>query len=166
MPDWTTFTRRININAPAQKVYDAWGKPGQLTEWYLEKADYFQPDGSKRPPEEHYQKGDTYEWKWYTADFIEKGIVLEADGQSCIIMSFGDNEVSIELKGRGSRTAVLLTQSGIATDEESKMNIYMGCSQGWAFWLVNLKAWLEHGILLNQREPLQEGESPFEMVNC
>ena len=38
------------------------------------------------------------------------------------------------------------------TDEETKMNIYNGCSCGWTFWLANLKAYLEHGILLNETE--------------
>jgi hypothetical protein len=30
------------------------------------------------------------------------------------------------------------------------MNIHVGCSNGWTFWLANLKAFLEHGILLNE----------------
>jgi hypothetical protein len=28
----------------------------------------------------------------------------------------------------------------------------VGCSNGWTFWLANLKAYLEHGILLHETE--------------
>jgi len=43
----------------------------------------------------------------------------------------------------------------------------MGCSQGWSFWMVNLKAWLEHGILLNEKEAIEQelGIDSAEIVN-
>jgi len=45
---------------------------------------------------------------------------------------------------------VSLSQSEIPQDEKSKLEIFYGCSNGWTFWLANLKAYLEHGILLNE----------------
>jgi len=45
-----------------------------------------------------------------------------------------------------------LNQSKIPLDEKSKLEIFYGCSNGWAFWLTNLKSFLEHGILLNETE--------------
>ena len=44
-----------------------------------------------------------------------------------------------------------LRQYNIPTDPESTLNIHFGCSNGWTFWLANLKAWLEHGIHLGER---------------
>ena len=34
-------------------------------------------------------------------------------------------------------------------DQEIK-DFFYGCSQGWSFWMVNLKADLEHGVVLNE----------------
>ena len=47
---------------------------------------------------------------------------------------------------------VTLKQYDMPTDEKTKLDIYNGCSCGWTFWLANLKAFLEHGILLNEKE--------------
>ena len=75
--------------------------------------------------------------------------------------------VSIRLKKEKDRISVVLEQSEISTDENSKMEIYNGCSNGWAFWLTNLKAYVEHGILLNETEiDLSNIEmSNFQFVN-
>ena len=47
------------------------------------------------------------------------------------------------------------------------MEIYNGCSNGCAFWLTNLKAYVKHGILLNKTEmDLRNIEmSNFQFVN-
>jgi hypothetical protein len=71
------------------------------------------------------------------------------------------------LEDHGKAVLLTLRQFEIPTDEENKLNIHHGCSNGWTFWLANLKAYLEHGILLNETEfdlrdiPL----SGFEFVN-
>ena len=59
-----------------------------------------------------------------------------------------------------------LTQRGIGDDDTSKMNIHVGCNSGWTFWLANLKAYLEHGILLHDTEAGElELVEMFEFVN-
>jgi len=47
------------------------------------------------------------------------------------------------------------------------LEIHYGCSNGWTFWLANLKAYLEHGILLNETEIDLRGEelAGYEFVN-
>ena len=52
-------------------------------------------------------------------------------------------------------------------EPESTLQIHYGCSNGWTFWLANLKAWLEHGIHLGERD-FDLGNDPmagFEFVN-
>lgn len=152
MPDWTKFTRRIFINSSPQKVFDAWAKPALITTWYLERADYYLTDGSLRDPNTYIQKGDRFKWKWYTWDGIEEGEVLENDEKTILRHTFADNcIVTIRVEAEGVRTHLILEQSNIPTDEKSKVNIFNGCSLGWSFWMINLKAWLEHGILLNEK---------------
>ena len=83
------------------------------------------------------------------------------------MFTFDDSKVSVKLEEKHNVTIVTLTQFEIPEDDESKFRIHFGCSNGWTFWLTNLKAYLEHGILLNETEiNLQENElSGYVFVN-
>ena len=65
----------------------------------------------------------------------------------------------------GERTDVVLTQYEIPTDEAAKKNFFYGCSLGWSFWLVNLKAYLEHGIVLDEKDVPSDVEERLQIVN-
>ena len=113
-------------------------------------------------------EGSSYTWRWYNWDGQEDGEVLMANGKDQLEFTFaGKSRVSVQLIPEGELVLVVLKQYHIPTDEESKLHIHVGCSNGWTFWLANLKAWLEHGILLHEREvdlrnvPL----SAFQFVN-
>jgi len=58
--------------------------------------------------------------------------------------------VSVHLEEKNHAVIVSLKQFNIPEDDESKLKIHFGCSNGWTFWLTNLKAYIEHGILLNE----------------
>lgn len=90
-------------------------------------------------------------------DITEKGEILEANGKDSIAFTFGSGgNVHIRLKPMSSNTEITLVQNEIPTDENSKMNIYVGCITGWTFWLTNLKAYLEYGITLHSKGLKQE----------
>lgn len=147
---WANFRKRIFINNPVPDVYNAWAKPANLTTWFLKKAHYFDSKNSLRSPDEFIQTGDRYSWKWHNWDTIEKGNVIEANGIDKISFTFGSGgNVHLSFKSVENGTDVVLVQDEIPTDEESKINFFVGCSTGWTFWLTNLKAWLEFGITLN-----------------
>lgn len=155
--DWTCFHKRIYIDKPLTEVYDAWAIPKKLATWFLEKAEYSDSEGSLRSPDERIQKGDRHSWKWNNWEVIEKGEVLEANGKDRIKFTFGSGgNVQVELKPSIHGTEVILTQNEIPEDDESKMNLFVGCSTGWTFWLANLKAWLEHDITLHSKGLKQE----------
>jgi uncharacterized protein YndB with AHSA1/START domain len=148
--DWSSFRKRIVVLKPMPAVYAAWAKPGQLTEWFLEKAVYTVKDKSARDPQSLVQKGDAFTWKWHNWDFEEKGEVLEANGTDAISFTFGPGgNVHVRLKHVSGGTEVTLTQDQIPTDDKSKKDIFVGCATGWTFWMTNLKAWLEHDITLH-----------------
>lgn len=152
IPEWSKFTLKISINKPLHEVYDAWTKPNKLVVWFLEKAEYKTSEGTERKSNENIKTGDLYQWKWNNWDVIEKGTVLAANGKDNLSFSFGKaGNVNIHLKEKDKKTEVTLIQDEIPSDDESKMKFHEGCSRGWAFWLVNLKAWLEYGILLNAK---------------
>ena len=147
------FTKKIYIKSTLEKLYWSWGTSEGITSWFLSKAEYRDTNGALRSPESQIQAGDTYTWEWHNWDGQETGIVLEANGTDKIEISFAEvSKVSVHLAPQNGAVLLTLKQYEIPTDEESKMNIHFGCSNGWTFWLANLKAYLEHGILLNETE--------------
>ena len=162
------FTKKIYIKAPVEKLYWCWGTTEGICSWFLREAIYTAKNGDKRPSQEMIQAGDRYTWRWHNWDGHEDGEVVMANGKDELEFTFaGKSKVHIHLKPEAGTVLVSLKQYHIPTDEESKLHIHVGCSNGWTFWLANLKAYLEHGILLNEREidlrdvPL----AAFEFVN-
>ena len=148
-----SFTKKIYIKTSQEKMYWCWGSSEGITSWFLDTAVYVDVDGNTRPSDEPIQPGDTYTWKWHNWDVEEEGKVLQANGTDFIEISFAEvSKVSVHIETHGEAVLLTLKQFEIPTDEKSKLNIHYGCSNGWTFWLANLKAYLEHGILLNETE--------------
>lgn len=146
------FTKKIFIKAPIEKLYWCWGTEAGITAWFLSNAQYISIDGERRKPDDKIQGGDSYTWKWHNWDGEENGRILKANGIDYLEISFADSRVSVSLEEHEKAVLVILKQFDIPTDDQSKLNIHHGCSNGWTFWFANLKAYLEHGILLNETE--------------
>lgn len=150
--DWTSFKKRIFIDKSLNDVYSAWATQYKMEIWFLENSFFLDPSGQARNPDEPIQKGDTFIWKWNNWEIEEKGEILEANAKDRISFTFGKGGiVHVEMKDSKGCTEVILTQEEIPSDEKSKMDYYVGCSTGWTFWLANLKAWMEHGVLLQAK---------------
>ena len=163
-----SFTKKIYIKAPLEKLYWCWGTEEGICSWFLREAVYNTKDGKRREASELIQVGDHYTWRWYNWDGKEEGEIIKANGVDELEFTFaGKSKVHVHLASESDAVLVSLRQYHIPTDEESKLHIHVGCSNGWTFWLANLKAYLEHGILLHEREidltkiPL----AAFEFVN-
>jgi uncharacterized protein YndB with AHSA1/START domain len=151
MSSWSSFTKRILIEGPMEKIYRCWATQSEIEIWFLETAEYFS-NGKLRQPDDLVQKGDQFSWKWNNWDFTEKGEILDANGIDLISFTFGaGGRVIVQLKDKSGMTEVILTQDEIPTDDKSKMEIFVGCNTGWTFWLTNLKAYVEHDITLHAR---------------
>ncbi len=164
---WSSFTKKIYIHTSTQKLYDLWTTGEGITSWFLKRAEYKNQEGNARKPTEPIQKGDTYTWEWHNWEGKEEGKVLEVNGKDYLEITFESSKVSVLLEKKNNVTIVTLTQFDIPEDDESKLRVHFGCSNGWTFWLANLKAFVEHGILLNETEiNLQENElAGYEFVN-
>ncbi|WP_224484586.1 SRPBCC family protein [Robertkochia aurantiaca] len=165
--DFTRFTKKIYIKAPLPKIYWSWSTEEGITSWFLRAADFTRND-KRLKPHEPVREGDTYTWMWYNWDGSENGKVLAANQTDHLVYSFADScQVAIDLKEEHGKVLLTLHQFNIPTDDQSKQDIFTGCSNGWTFWLTNLKAYMEHGILLNETHvDLSDDESaPFEFVN-
>lgn len=149
--NWTSFKKSIYIKGNIEDLYELWATPKGICTWFLRDASYLR-NSHEIDFNEFIKIGDTFEWKWHNWDGKETGEIVDANNKDYIAFTFADGLVSIGLKKEKNRVLVVLEQSEISTDEKSKMEIYNGCSNGWAFWLTNLKAYVEHGILLNETE--------------
>lgn len=148
-----SFTKKIHIKAPMERLYWCWGTGEGITSWFLRNAEYVAADGQARNPQENIHPGDRYTWEWHNWDGQEKGEILQANGIDFVKFSFAEvSKVSVTLEDKGVSVLLTLRQYEIPTDDKNKLNIHHGCSNGWTFWLTNLKAYLEHGILLNETE--------------
>lgn len=149
---WDSFTKKIHIKAELSSLFKLWTTEKGITSWFLSDAEYLR-NGTKISYEETIQAGDTYTWKWHNWDGKEEGRVLEIKENEFVKFTFaGENDLLISFEQKETAVLLTLTQSKIPQDEKSKLEIFYGCSNGWTFWLANLKAYLEHGILLNETE--------------
>ena len=150
---FSEFTKRIYIKAPPERLYHCWASEEGICSWFLRQANFTGKTGRIRPPGELIQAGDRYCWQWHNWDGEERGEVTLANGKDELEFSFaGVSHVRITLQPGPAAVLVNLRQYGIPTDEESKLNLHYGCSNGWTFWLANLKAYLEYDVLLHETE--------------
>ena len=150
---WTEFTKKIHIHTSVEKLYWCWSTQEGITSWFLKDAKYKRNDNLIISNDDYLKAGDKYTWYWHNWDGQEEGTILEANGTDYLRFSFaGTCEVEITIEKRDSAILLSLRQFKIPTDEQSKLQIFYGCSNGWTFWLANLKAYLEHNILLNETE--------------
>ncbi len=148
---WQSFEKKIYIKASIEKLYWCWATEEGLTSWFLREAEFMQGN-TKIEYGSYVDEGDTYTWHWHNWDGKAEGEILEANGKDFISFSFEGSNVSVSLKQHNDKVIVTLKQYDIPEDNDSKLKVHVGCSNGWTFWLTNLKAYLEHGILLNEKE--------------
>ena len=150
--DWTKFTQRNVVKAPMEKVYAAWTNCHELEKWFLSQARVKKSEDVVEMSDAM-QVNDEYAWNWYGYEFTEYGKILEANKKDLFSFYFaGKTKVEVKLSILNNQVLVTLTQSEIPEDDDSKKNIRLGCSSGWAFYLVNLKAWLESRIDLRNND--------------
>jgi len=157
--DWTQFHLRIPIKARAKAIYDAWTSQRGLESWFLRKAAFTTKNGVARDPDCTIDIDDTYEWLWHgwSDEMVERGTILQINGKDSLSFGFGKaGNVKINIDKENDETLIELTQYDIPTDEASQVNFYLGCNNGWLFYLTNLKSILEGGIdLRNRKEELK-----------
>lgn len=165
--NWNSFTKKIYIKSSAEKLYQCWTTSEGLESWFLKKAVFTRSEKDLKK-NEVISVGDHYTWFWHNWDGQEKGEILEVKPNESLIFSFADTcRVIITFETVNDAVLVSLTQDNIPTDDANKLKIFYGCSNGWTFWLANLKAYLEHNILLNEThfDLTNIDLSGFEFVN-
>ena len=151
--DWSRFTQRISVNAPIQKLYNAFATRYGMQQWFLRLCEY-KREGDFLADHEFIKEGDTYKWLWYgyPDSTAETGEFLRANDKNELQFIFGKaGTVTVKIHEEDNENVVELTQENIPSDEASKFNFYVGCSTGWVFYLANLKSIMEGGIDLRNK---------------
>ena len=140
--DWTQFTLKIEIAVPPQKVFAAWTQKRLVTRWFSVEA-------SIEP-----KKGGRLFFAWLGGDKMEAK-VLGIRKPSLFHFPFGrkGEQVAVKIAKIRGGSLVTLHQFGMKTGARDKVNMHMGCKEGWTFFLTNLKSFLEHGIDLRSHDP-------------
>lgn len=152
--DWSKFSLKINIQAPASAIYLSWTVPELLEKWFLRKAIFRYDEDLVRGFTEPIQTDDAYEWYWHGYDdaTVEKGKVMLANGVDQLQFSFtGGALVTVDIGEVAGENIVMLTQENIPTNDHGKIHYHMGCQTGWTFYLTNLKSYLEGGLDLRNK---------------
>jgi uncharacterized protein YndB with AHSA1/START domain len=150
---WSKFVKRININADPQTIYNAWCTQAAIESWFLRQS-IFSTEGSEKKPEEAIQAGDAYEWRWhgYGDEVTERGEIISANGKDMLQFTFaGDCLVTVRSYLEDGESIAELTQENIPKDDNPATNLYVGCGEGWTFYLANLKSVLEGGLDLRNK---------------
>ncbi len=150
--DWTSFTKKIAVKASISEIYNAWTKTDELERWFLEKA-AFRSSDNLIDPNTNATAYCTYEWLWYLYEDPMNGKITKANGKDFLQFTFeGECLVDVMLSEDQGCTVIELKHYNIPTDDNSKQFIRLGCAQGWAFYLVNLKSVYEGGIDLRNKD--------------
>ncbi|MEO8533065.1 MAG: SRPBCC domain-containing protein [Flavobacterium sp.] len=151
--DWTSFTKKIAVKADLTTIYSAWTMSGEIEKWFLEKAVFFNTNQEPLSEKTNVSAGNAYEWLWYLYSDPMTGIVKSANGKDQLQFTFeGTCLVDIKLSEMNGYTIVELRQYNIPTDADSKKFIRLGCSNGWHFYLSNLKSVYEGGLDLRNKD--------------
>ena len=158
--DWTSFTKSINVKAPKQTVYDFFATRDGMESWFLRLCEYRDAEGNECTPYQLVDEGFSYKWLWHgwADDVEENGKILEANGEDLFEFTFNSNGttdmiVTVNIEEEEDECIVKLKQFNIPNDEKGKTHFHLGCSEGWTFYLANLKSIMEGGIDLRNKNP-------------
>ncbi|HYC40609.1 MAG TPA: SRPBCC domain-containing protein [Chitinophagaceae bacterium] len=152
--NWTGFTKRVPINAPAKTIYDAWTTQHGLEKWFLRLAQFTSNHGTLRGRYDQIAPGDRYRWLWhgYSDDVVESQEILSVNGWDGLSFRFsGGCIVTVTLMPEKGQTICELKQHMPMDDVELQRYYFIECGLGWSFYLVNLKSVLEGGLDLRNR---------------
>ena len=172
--DWLGFTQVIHIRTDAVSAWRMVATCDGLERWFLGRADAWTHDGRQWPREISLEQGAKLRMSWLCVGTCDERGVFASDEQS------EDNEVlrtdapqRIRLgwyEGKGwvefrvqphladGRVTIELEQRMLPSNDFRQLEqAYIGCREGWAFYLTNLKSVLEHGTDLRERTPDRKG---------
>ncbi|MHA7058833.1 SRPBCC family protein [Aquimarina sp. M1] len=159
--DWTSYTKKIAIKSTLPEIYNAWTKGSELEKWFLKKVEFKKATHCIYDKDENVVENTLYTWYWYLYSEPMKGKITKVNGTDYIQFTFeGECLVDVNLETDNDYTIVTLKHHNIPLDNKSKQYVRLGCTNGWTFYLTNLKSIYEGGIDLRNKN-----ENSLPMIN-
>jgi uncharacterized protein YndB with AHSA1/START domain len=151
---YESFTQRIRIKAAPDVVMTFWLMSDLVQLWFVPACRYIRPDIEDRAGNELAQPGDRYEWTWVDGT-REVSTVREVTFPLRATFGWFEDtcDVQVTLEPEGEGTLITLIQTNTQETEAERLQATLECGQGWQFYLLNLKSYLEGGIDLRETEP-------------
>jgi uncharacterized protein YndB with AHSA1/START domain len=130
------------IRKPVREVFEAFVNPDVTSKFWFSR-------GSGR-----LEPGKTVVWSWDMYDFSVDAKVKSVEHNKRILIEWPGTGSATTVEwvfkpiGDGA-TFVSITNEGFQGDEDAVVQEAVGSTEGFAFVLAGLKAYLEHGVLLN-----------------
>ncbi|PST84537.1 hypothetical protein C7T94_06390 [Pedobacter yulinensis] len=151
--DWSSFTKRIAVKSTLAEIYSAWTTAANLERWFLERVNFRDAAGKPADPLSPVNKGCSYDWYWFLEPAPMHGRIVAANGIDHLQFTFeGPSLVDVQLSAFEEYVIIELRHHSIPGDDHSRQHIRLGCSNGWAFYLHNLKSVYEGGIDLRNKD--------------
>jgi uncharacterized protein YciI/uncharacterized protein YndB with AHSA1/START domain len=172
--DWTGFTQAIHIRAERTALWRMLTTCVGLESWFLARAEAWTADGREWPRDRTLEPGQKLRLTWgiagdcapngttLPADISEDDTVLAVEPPQRIRLGWYQDKgwVDIRLLEHPSdgRITVELEQRLADTGDHAFLeNAFVGCKEGWAFFLTNLKCIAEGGPDLRERQADRKG---------
>jgi|SRR5262245_51956593 len=130
------------IRKPVDEVFEAFVDPSVTSQFWFTR-------GSGR-----LQPGSKVEWHWDMYGFSMPVAVKAIDPRKRIVVDWGAGTETTTIEWtftaqKDGTTFVSITNSGFAGDQDAVVRQALGATEGFAFVLAGLKAFLEHNVRLN-----------------
>lgn len=171
--DWLGFTQAIHVSCAAAAAWRALATCDGLERWFLLRAEATTADGRPWPKDRALEAGLGIRLTWPSlgepdaagravpGEVTETDEVLRAEPPQRIRLSWYEGKGWVELRivpRPDGRITVELEQRMHPTGDFRLLeSAYVGCREGWAFYLANLRSVLEHGHDLRERTPDRRG---------
>ncbi len=150
--DWTCFDIVFYYDQRPDEVFRAWATRAGLTSFFIDGATFTDSTGQERAPHDITRPGDRYRWDWRHPYWLE-GEISRVIEEREISFTFGTMEVSIQLADIDGGTELHLVQSAIPDSPDGRVFGHLNCRSCWIFFLTNLKAVLDTGTDLRDKDP-------------
>ena len=135
--DIPTVKVEMLIRRPVDEVFEAFINPELTTKFWFTKS-------SGR-----LEAGKKVQWDWEMYGASAEITVLEIEANKRILIDFGTEVEWVFTRRTDHETMVTIRNSGFEGDGDEVVKQAIDSTEGFTIVLCGLKAFLEHGILLN-----------------
>lgn len=167
--DWRGFTQAIHVRASQTDLWKMLSTCAGLERWFLARAQAFTADKREWPKQKEFETGLKLHLTWTCtgesdergsskpAETTEEDTILAVEAPQRLRIGWYQDRGWVDIRllpHPDGRVTVELQQHMTATGDFALLeNAYIGCKEGWAFYLTNLKCMAEGGPDLRDRSP-------------